>query len=111
MSERQLQKSVCDYLSRALPYDVFWTAIPGGDRGVTLAPGYVSGTPDLLLIVDGSPYFIELKTKTGRVSDSQVRTHMRLVDAGAKVSICRSVEEVERFLRAYHVPLKGRIAA
>lgn len=111
MTERQLQKTVCEYLARSLPPDSWFTAIPGGDRGVTLAPGYAPGAPDILVIVDGSPFFIELKVPKGLVPDSQVRCHMRLVDAGAKVAVCRSVEDVERFLRGYFVPLSVRVAA
>ncbi len=110
MSERALQSAVFDFLSVALPRDAQAFTIPNGDGRMTTAPGTLPGVPDLCVIYRGKSIFIELKTKTGRLSDAQRDVHMRLAAAGAVVAVCRSVVEVEEFL-AMLIPLRARIAA
>lgn len=105
--ERALQRAVCDYLKLALPAEAFFSAIPGGDRQMTLTPGYVAGLPDLMIVWDGYPLFIELKAPKGRVSEAQSDVHEALLRAGADVEVCRSVADVERTLRLLPIPLRA----
>ena len=52
------------------------------------------GFPDLTVIKpDGTVWFIELKTATGRLSKMQEHTINRLEENNANVAICRSLEE------------------
>lgn len=110
MSERALQSAVFDFLRVALPSDAVAFAIPMGDGKVTLAPGALSGVPDLCIVYRGRPIFIELKTKTGAVRASQKWVHDKLTLSGAVVVTLRSVEAVADFL-APIIPLRARVAA
>ena len=58
MTERRLQSAVAGYLRAVLTAETFATAIPGGDGQMTTAPGYVSGTPDYLIVHNGKALFI-----------------------------------------------------
>jgi hypothetical protein len=111
--ERDLQKDVAEWLRWVLPPDVYWTAIPGGDRHMTRAPGYRSGAPDLLFIILGRACLIELKTRSGRVQPCQHEARDAIIRAGGWHAVCRSIEDVEGTLRAWGVNLRiatGRAA-
>lgn len=107
--EQALQIAVAGYLTYALPIDAFWSAILAGNLGggrmaiiagqIGKAMGYRSGTPDIFILWRRMPIFIELKTDDGRPSDNQIEAHKLIEAAGGYVTICRSIEEVEAFLR------------
>lgn len=109
--EHPLQASVCDALKLLLPVDCFLSAIPGGDRQVTLTPGYESGTPDLLLVWRGRAIFIEMKRAKGVVSEDQEKIHKRITLAGGLVATCRSLGDVMQFLVMIGIPMRGRVSA
>lgn len=56
---------------------------------VKLSDRWVSGLPDVMMILDGRAYFYELKSQNGVVSQIQEQTHRALIEAGADVSIVR----------------------
>lgn len=105
--ERQFQTAQVEFLTRALPPDAWFGAIPGGDGKVTLTPGYVAGTPDMLIIWNERAYLIENKAKRGVVQDNQVACGMALTIAGARVGIARSIEQTETLLRKWGIPLRA----
>lgn len=118
MTEQKLHIDVAAYLDAVLDPDACWySTVPSGGggkvRGAFLkAMGLKKGVADILLIPRGRcACWIELKTATGRLSPEQRALHARLRDLGCLVAVCRSVDEVEGVLRAWHVPVKGRIAA
>lgn len=118
VSEAQIHKSVADYLDAALPRSCFWTTFPAGGggkvRGAQLKRrGLRAGVPDIMLIWQGQAWFIELKGPKGKLSPDQVATKGDIEDAGARVGLCRNVEEVERFLKHYVcvAPLRASVAA
>ncbi len=111
MTERRLQSAVAGYLRAVLTAETFATAIPGGDGQMTTAPGYVSGTPDYLIVHNGKALFIELKTPRGRLSDAQIDTMHAVENADSVVKVCRSVEDVAAVLAQFRIPTRGRIAA
>ena len=51
------------------------------------------GVPDLAVIAYGVPYYLELKTKRGLVSEIQKQRMKELYVAGARVAVIRSVKE------------------
>lgn len=110
--ERSLQHQVIGFLNHALPPHAMAMALPGGDRSATRTPGYVAGTPDLMILHQGGVFFVELKAgKAGRVSPAQAACHQALVDCSCPVAICRTLQDVADACMAWAIPLRGRLAA
>ena len=112
--ELALHKAVACFLNTAIKPPQWWTTIPAGGggaaRGAKLkAMGYKAGTPDILLIDRGRALWIELKEKGGDWSDSQKVTFPNLTRAGTPVFVCRSVQEVEWWLREIEYPLHATV--
>ncbi len=116
MSESRVHRAVARFLDLALPADCWWTTIGHGGggkvRGAKLkAAGLKAGAPDILIVYRGQALFIELKGPKGRLSPVQHETHYQIGEAGARVAMCRSVDEVETYLRHYcQIPLKASLA-
>lgn len=107
--ERDLHKTLGEYLDRSLPDDAWHTAIPGGDGRITTHPAYRPGAPDHIVLWNRQPFFIELKADNGKKpSDVQLSTHKKINWAGASVLVARSVKAVEVWLGEKGVPLRGR---
>lgn len=64
--------------------------------------GVMPGFPDLICLpyANVGPFFLEVKSKTGRVSPVQAQVHEMLRDRGYKVAVVRSVDDVRAFLSA-----------
>lgn len=114
--EEQTQRSILRFLAMALPVDalVWHTPNQRGTRAKWEAAllkglGVVPGIPDLLCLIDGRLYAFEIKSKSGSVTEAQRLTQGRMVAAGAKVAVVRSVEEAERCLRAWGVILRATV--
>jgi hypothetical protein len=116
--EEQLQRSVVDLLSvyqnRGL---LTFCHVPNGERrdrataGRLKAMGTTPGVPDLLIWLPGGGHFqIELKAGAGKLSPAQAAWHGTLSGLGHRVYVCRSVDDVERCLRAEGVPQIGKLA-
>ena len=105
--ERQIQAAICAALKLMLPGDARCYAIPGGDRGVTLTPGYVAGTPDLLVIHHGRALFLEVKREGEYLRPEQREQHNIISECGCNVAVVRSIEDAAEFLGACGVPLAG----
>lgn len=57
--------------------------------------GLRAGVPDLVILFPGGrTIFVELKAKTGRMSDVQKMFHEELTLMGFAVHICRSLDEL-----------------
>lgn len=68
------------------------------------ALGMQVGFPDIFLAVARGEYhglFIEMKTKTGKVADTQKDMLFRLSEQGYKVAICRSLEAFIKVVNEY----------
>ncbi|HKW20962.1 MAG TPA: VRR-NUC domain-containing protein [Ktedonobacterales bacterium] len=115
--ESNLQRSVHQYLSWALPADAVHFAVPNGlmrsqkARARAQGEGVVAGVPDLCVVFRGRALFVELKAGRGVMSQAQREMARRLNYAGAAVMLCRSVPELEAQLREACVPLRGSVAA
>jgi len=54
------------------------------------------GWPDLTVILPtGEVHFVELKTKTGRLSEHQKRIHADLENQGANIHVIRTLEQAQ----------------
>lgn len=109
--ERQLQKAVAEFLSHALPPDAFFSSIPGGEGRATRTPGYRAGTPDVLTVYKGRALFVELKSPRGRLSVDQRTALSAIWNAGGDLAICRSLLEVQDFLKLHGIPLRAKVLA
>lgn len=65
--------------------------------------GMLPGIPDLCIIKNGQAHFLELKTKTGKVSKQQEVIIKRLVSLGSPVCIVRSLEDVKTILTVWSI--------
>lgn len=112
ITEDQLQAQIVDYLSWALGDNAMFFAVPnGGSRHWLEAKnlkrrGATAGIPDLEILHRGRALFVELKTKSGALEDSQKFTIPRIERAGCPVAVCRSLDAVQAFLRNQGVPLR-----
>ncbi len=103
--EHDLQCAIVEYLNMTL-VDALVFSIPN-QRMTKLQPwtlaaltkeGMLKGIPDLCIIQNGKPYFIEVKADKGRLSEAQNAVIGRIVEVGASCSICRSIEDAQQFV-------------
>ena len=115
--KRDRQVTVLAYLAQSLPSDAVVWATPNGqkrsryERTEFKALGGVAGAPDLFIALSGNVYGIELKAPKKKPSLAQLTLFVRLGIAGIPVGICHSVEDVEKYLCRWEVPLKAKVAA
>lgn len=121
--EQTLQIQVAKYLRYALRKPTMWTAFPAGGggkkRGAFLkAMGLRAGWPDILVVHPTTcsagvkhPIVVglELKAKKGSLSQNQRDVRDEFDHAGCPFLVCKSVDDVERLLRTFGVPLKGTV--
>lgn len=120
-TEDNIQASIISYLARALPADSYFSAIPNGAvlagdriaRGKQMnrmkATGLRPGAPDLFILARGQFIAIEVKSATGRLAEAQKDAGDKIAHAGGLWTVARSVEDVERFLRANGVTLHATV--
>jgi hypothetical protein len=111
--EERLHRDIAQYLSLTLDGGWFTTIPLGGGgrlRGAILhGVGVKAGVPDILIVHNGRAVWLEIKSPKGRVSPEQYLCHQSLALARSSVAIVRSLEDVERALIGWGVPLKARI--
>lgn len=120
--EQQLQIQVANYLRLALMPPIVWSAIGHGGGGairgaILKAMGLRAGMPDIVILApnpDGAlhPVVIglELKAANGRQSPAQRDTQACWQDCFGYYHLCRSVDEVEGFLRGVGLPLRASLS-
>ena len=113
--EQDFQMTVKEYLELALPSpDAWFTAIPAGGggkvRGAKLkAMGYRAGTPDMLVIHLGQAIWLELKSPNNWLTKPQKQCRNDLVAANCKWALVRTLDDVERALKRFGVPLRASV--
>jgi VRR-NUC domain len=96
--EQQLQRAVLDHLRWRARRDAWWTHIPNGgarspiEAAIFKALGVRAGAPDLLIVADGRPLFIELKAVGRKLSPAQTECHDALRRAGALVETVDDID-------------------
>src|SRR5580765_5036876 len=107
MAEFQLQTNVVGLLRYCGRKDVVWFAVPNGEwrtpgAGARLkATGVVAGVADLVLIIKGRAYLLELKTAKGRLSPEQIAFAEAARAAGGVYAIARTPEEAKQILASW----------
>jgi hypothetical protein len=86
---------------------IYFHPANGGERRLSVAlrlkrMGVVAGVPDLAFVLpDGRAAFLEVKTRTGRMSPEQMMFAARCKAVGTPFAIARSVDEAERVLASW----------
>lgn len=116
--EQQLHQAVARYLDLALPADSWWTTIGHGwgklgkaTAGIGKSCGIKAGVPDILILYNGTAHFLELKSGTGRLSKVQQAAADAIINTHAHWALCRSLNDVTFFLKAWSIPTRARVAA
>lgn len=103
MSENQIQMACIRFLCQWCPWVMFNHSPNEGKRTVgqkvhLARMGMHSGWPDLEILSNGRPYFIEFKKKNGRFSQKQLEFSDWCLVNGFKYAICHSTKEFEDIL-------------
>jgi hypothetical protein len=112
-NEQDIQRTVIQHLAWRAHPDAFCFHVPlGGYRkpieaAILKSIGTIAGVPDLVCILYGRAYCLEIKTERGRVSEVQRVVHERLRRAGAEVVVAFDLNEVLAQLTAWGI-LVGR---
>ena len=110
--EQDLQRQVALLMSYALYPTVFFFHCPNGgarspiEGAILKTMGVKAGVPDLNFIWQGRYYGIELKAPGETLSESQRETQPKMREAGARIEVAQSIEEVVHFLIQFDIPLK-----
>src|SRR5262245_22648959 len=110
--EQLIHKAVAAHLmARAYPEVVFLHPANGGARSaiegaIFKSLGVVPGAPDLLLWHAGKAYAIELKSESGRVSETQAAMLKRLTNAGVATAVCYGIDQAIACLEGWQL-LRG----
>ena len=105
-TEQMIQAAVCNHLLWRQAPGLVWFHCPnGGYRTATEARimkglGVKAGVADLILVHDGRFYALELKTKTGKATESQLKfiTHWQL--AGGIGYIAHGLDDAVQWLES-----------
>lgn len=107
--EQTLQRAVVEHLRwRARP-GVWWCHLANGgwrspiEAKIFKALGVVGGAPDLLIVINGRAYFLELKAPRGRISPAQHECHEALRKAGATVAVADNINEALELLERWEI--------
>lgn len=115
--ENPLQKAVADFLDLALPPPLKWIHVPNGElrdpaaAGKLKAMGVKKGAADVLILgFQGSRFiWIELKSRSGRLSEDQKAWRDWCLSIGAPWFLCRSLEDVRDALESLQIRLMARL--
>jgi hypothetical protein len=118
MSEHALQVAVAHMLQIVLdPQHTWWSAIDHGAgklskraAGMMKARGVHRGLPDFIVLTNGWHVLgIELKAGKGQLSDAQQLVAREWQMLGHGYYVVRSLEDVQRLLEHWGVPLRRRM--
>jgi hypothetical protein len=104
LSEHEIHKAVVKYLDTCGRKDILWFH-PENARKCTprqgamrKAIGVKAGVPDFVLIIDGDPVFLELKSARGKLSKEQEVFANRAMDSGCQYYVASDIDEAISFL-------------
>jgi VRR-NUC domain len=104
ITETMIQRAVFDHLRARGARGVFAFHPRNGSQdqrrlaGINAGLGVVAGVPDVVVIKDGVPYALELKTETGRLSRDQARVIRELQAVGVDAGVAYGLDEAIRWL-------------
>ncbi len=105
------QKEVVNYLDKLISYgsDIKYTAIPNStytkswsQKVKNKASGLRAGLPDMFLIINNTPLFIEMKrSQGGTVSSEQKQWIEAIQKAGIDCYVCKGAGEAINVIKQY----------
>jgi hypothetical protein len=96
--EQQIQKAVVSHLAWRGVSNLFVCHYPAGgyrtraEGAILRSLGTRAGIPDLLIVYRGQLYALELKTESGRLTDTQSATHEEMKRAGVIVATAYGID-------------------
>lgn len=111
--EASLQVQVMQALDISLPKTAIAFHCPnGGSRNVIEATnlkrqGVKAGIPDIIIIYQGRAHGLELKSKNGRLQDSQRAMFPILRDAGMRIEVARTLNEALLMVKQMGIPVSA----
>jgi VRR-NUC domain-containing protein len=102
--EAQLHRSIVQRVRWCAKADTWITHIPNGgwrspvEAGIFKSLGVVAGAPDLLIVSDARPLFIECKAPGRKLSPVQIECHEALRRAGGVVETVDDIDSAVAFL-------------
>lgn len=105
--ETHLQMAICQHLMLLGASDMLWYSIPNGAKLAKRTAihmkrtGMTAGAADLAIIVNGHPYFMEVKAAKGKQSPAQKDFEQRANMAGAMYTVVDNIDMAIRTLRSW----------
>lgn len=105
--EDAIQRAVVQHLrQRGVPGLVFWHTPNGGKRGAIEAAifkglGVRAGVSDIIAVHAGRIYALELKSETGRQTESQMQFRADMDAAGAETGLAQGLDAALRIIEAW----------
>lgn len=103
--ESMLQQMICEYLSLN---NIFYFSIPNEHWNISFAElnalkkrGMVPGMPDLAILKNQKIYFLEFKSKNGKLSENQQIIIDYLITHNYKVAIVRNFDSAMEILKIW----------
>lgn len=105
----KVSAQIASWAAAFLPDDVFASCIAHGARGWVMAAklrqiGTQPGIADWLVLHDGRPYMLEIKTGTGTLRTAQRQTRDKVERAGGKFAVIASLDEFIMQLHDWDIP-------
>jgi hypothetical protein len=107
--EAQIQRALVERLAWQKPAGVWFCHVGnGGYRRATEASimaglGVRRGAPDLIFIVAGRTFGLELKSPRGRLSEAQRECHNEIREAGGMVGVATGIDEAVSLLQSWGI--------
>ena len=95
LSENEIQNRIIDYCREN---NILAIVVPNelarNNRSVKIEPG----CSDLIIVLDSETIFVEVKTKTGKQRESQIKFQKKIEARNKKYFIARNLEELINIL-------------
>ena len=102
MKESVIQKGIMDYLALYAKTNPIYFFRAGAGAVKTMQGRYFktgkSGLSDIVAVVKGKFIGLEVKTKTGKQTQSQKKAEREIKEAGGEYHIVRSIADVKEIL-------------
>jgi hypothetical protein len=115
MTEAQIQRAVFQHIKQRGAPDAYVFAVPNGgfrrpiEAAIMKGLGVTPGVPDIIAIHNGKMFALEIKTETGRPTDSQLAAIEAIRRAGGFAAVCHGLDRTLACLETWGI-LRGRAA-